>query len=155
MPNTKQTLWNFKILEGNADRNIWRIHKYACKCCKNANTWSFWYSLHSVNILFVYVWYFSEFLTSVVFSTSCSNRHENVSAILIISSVSTYRNMHNGICMDFHPFSPISAVFQCIWELYFHIPVAFLHMENTFQGSSPCASLHPSFHSSIWIYLQW
>ena len=26
--------------------------------------------------------------------------------------------MQNGICMDFLPFSQISAVFQCIWKLY-------------------------------------
>ena len=40
--------------------------------------------------------------------------------------------------MNFLPFSQIFAVFQCIWILYVHIPEAFLHMENTFQGSSLC-----------------
>ena len=25
---------------GNADRLIWKMHEYVCKCCKNANTWN-------------------------------------------------------------------------------------------------------------------
>ena len=59
-----QTIWNFKNSAVNADRNFWGMPGYACKCPKNANVQIFWYSLHFVNILFAYVWYFSEFLAS-------------------------------------------------------------------------------------------
>ena len=46
--------------------------------------------------------------------------------------------MKNGICMHYLPVLQISAAFQCNSKLYVHIPEAFLHVENTFQGSSPC-----------------
>ena len=116
---------NSKNPAGNADRNIWRMSEYACKCYKNAKTRIFWNFLQQASILFAYVWYFSEFLTSAG----------------ILRSFFTYRNMQNGICMNFLPFSQISAVFQSILKLYVHTPEAFLHFENTFQRSSPCWGL--------------
>ena len=44
----------------------------------------------------------------------------------------------NGIGMDYTQFFEISAAFQCIWKLCVHMPLAFLYIENTFQGFSPC-----------------